>query len=109
MPYENEKDLGKKFLKCLSKIKGWKYHDKIEAEKKKEIREFISTYVFKNIYSEIFQENISYNRLCFLITYPAYKPAMKAILTLLELSNDEKEFNKHYQKVEGKTQMHQIK
>jgi hypothetical protein len=30
---------------------------------------------------------------------------MKATLTLLELSNDEKEFNEHYQKVAGKIQI----
>jgi hypothetical protein len=99
MPYENDKGLGIKFLKCLSKIKGWDYHDKIEAERKKEIREFISTYVFKNIYGEILQEKVSYNRVRFVITHPAFKPVMKAILILLELSNDEKEFDERYQKV----------
>jgi hypothetical protein len=99
MIYEKNKGLGIKFLKCLSKIKGWDYHDKIETEKKKEIREFISTYVFENIYGEVLKEKISYNRLCFLITHPAFKSAMKATLILLELSKDEKEFDEHYQKV----------
>jgi len=57
-------------------------------------------YVFKNIYGKILQQKITYNRLDFLITHPAFKPFIKAILTLLELSDSEKEFNERYQRLE---------
>jgi hypothetical protein len=100
MPAAKDRDLRIQFLKCLSKIKGWHYHDRLEVEKKQEIREFISVYVFKNIYGEILQEKISYNRLSFLITHPAFKPFIKAILTLPELSDNEKEFNERYRRLE---------
>src|SRR5215468_5137490 len=99
MLFKKNENLSVKFLKCLCRIKGWDYHDKIETEKKQEIRKFISDYVFKNIYDETFQEKISYNRLNFLIEFPTIKPTIRAILLLLELSNDEKEFNEHYQKM----------
>jgi len=99
MPSEKDKSLTVKFLKCLSKVKGWSYHDKIEKEKKAEIKEFIAIYVFKNLYCEISPDRIYYNRLNFLINYPAFKPSFNALLSLLEISDNETEFIEHYQKV----------
>lgn len=99
MPAEKNKNLAVKFLKCLSKVKGWNYHDKIEKEKKIEIKEFIAIYLFKNLSDEISLERISYNRLNFLINYPAFKPSFKALLSLLEISDNETEFIEHYEKV----------
>lgn len=99
MPFEKDKDLTVKFLKCVSRIKGWHYHDKIENEKKDEIKEFISVYIFKNMYGEFLQQRVSYNRLNFLVHHPSFKPAVKALLILLELSDNEKEFNERYKKV----------
>ena len=34
MSLKKEKELSRHFLKCLSKIKGWRYHEKIETDKK---------------------------------------------------------------------------
>jgi hypothetical protein len=99
MPLQKDKDIYLRFLLSLSRINGWKYHDKIEAERKKEIREFVSIYVFKNIYGDAFGEKVSYNRLNFLIHHPAFISAFKAILILLELSKTEKDFTERYQKV----------
>jgi hypothetical protein len=42
-----DKNLTARFLKGISKIKGWAYHDKIEEEKKQEIREFVAVYLTK--------------------------------------------------------------
>jgi hypothetical protein len=41
-----DKNLTASFLKGVSKIKGWTYHDKIEGERKREIKNFVSMYVF---------------------------------------------------------------
>ena len=99
MSFEKDKDLSIQFLKCLCRIKGWNYHDKIETEKKAEVKEFITMYVFRNVYDETLEKKISYNRLAFLVKHPSFKPVIKAILGLLELSENEKEFNERYQKV----------
>ncbi|MBV9963294.1 MAG: hypothetical protein JO072_13705 [Parafilimonas sp.] len=99
MPLQKDKDLYFKFLQNLSRIHAWKYHDKIETERKNEIRTFVSIYVFKNVYGKVFQEKISYNRLHFLIYHPAFISAFKAILVLLELSETEKDFAERYHKV----------
>jgi hypothetical protein len=95
---EQDKDLDKKFLRCLSVIKDWEYHEKIEAEKKTEIKDFISLYVFKKEYGGILKNGVSYNRLKFLVEHPAFRPAIKALLLLMETSNNEIEFNDRYQK-----------
>src|SRR5437764_15197812 len=99
MPLQKDKNIYLKFLQNLSRINGWKYHEKIEVERKEEIREFVSTYIFKSVYGDAFKEKVSYNRLNFLIHHPAFISAFKAILILLELSKTKKDFNERYQKV----------
>ena len=94
-----DKNLTASFLKGVSKIKGWTYHDKIEKERKQEIREFVAVYILQNTADGNLQPRIYYNRLDFLVEHPGFKPSIKALLVLLELSDNEEEFNQHYQKV----------
>ena len=98
MSADNTK-LDVKFLKGLSRIKGWDYHSQLEYEKKDEIKKFIADYIFNNGYKGIPGDRISYNRLHFLVERPAFKPVFKAIIALLEACDDEKEFHEHYRKV----------
>ncbi|MEP6684385.1 MAG: hypothetical protein ABJA35_14045 [Parafilimonas sp.] len=96
---EKNKELSVQFLKSLSKVKGWNYNEKTEMEKKFEIKEFISFYVLRDKYSGIPNANVSFNRLSFFVEHPTFKPAIKALLILLELSRSEKEFEEWYQKM----------
>lgn len=97
MSFENT-TLDIKFLKCLSRIKGWDYHNKIESEKKDDIKKFVADYIFNDVYKGAANDRISYNRLHFLVERPAFKPVFKAIIVLLEACNTEKEFHEHYRK-----------
>jgi hypothetical protein len=56
-------------------------------------------YVLQNTVDGNLQPRIFYNRLDFLVGHPGFKPTIKALLILLELSDNEEEFNLHYQKV----------
>jgi len=94
-----DKNLTARFLKSISKIKGWTYHDKIEEEKKQEIKEFVALYILQDAGEGNLQPRIFYNRLDFLVEHPGFKPSIKALLVLLELSDNEEEFNLRYQKV----------
>ena len=94
-----DNSLSVKLLKNLSRIKGWNYHNKIENEKKAEIKEFISAYILKDKYGEILFRKISYTRLSFLVEHPSFKPVIKALVTLIEISGNEAEFEEKYQKI----------
>ena len=94
-----DKNLTASFLKGVGKIKGWTYHDKIEKERKQEIKEFVAVYILQNTSDGNLQPRIYYNRLDFLVEHPGFKPSIKALLVLLELSDNEEEFTRHYQKV----------
>ena len=98
MSFENT-TLDIKFLKCLSRIKGWDYHNKIESEKKDDIKKFIADYIFNADFNGIPGDRISYNRMHFLIQRPAFKTVFKAIIVLLEACNNENEFHERYKKV----------
>ena len=99
MSLKKDKALSIEFLKCLSKIKGWDYHAKIEADKKSEIRQFVTQYILKRENGADLHEKISYNRLSFLVNHPAFNHAVKALLILLEISTNEKDFNERFEKV----------
>ena len=62
MLYANDKNLETRFLKQLCKIKNWSYQANIEIYKDREIREFVSIYLFHNK----FNRRISFTRLNFL-------------------------------------------
>jgi hypothetical protein len=98
MVLQKNKNLVSSFLKSLSRIRGWNYHNSIETEKRNEIKAFISAYVFKDIYENHPSQIISYYRLKFLFERPSVKPAIYALIMLLENSNNEKEFEERYRK-----------
>jgi hypothetical protein len=94
-----DNSLSVKLLKNLSRIKGWEYHREIENEKKAEIKEFISAYILRDKHGEIVSQKISYARLSFLVEHPSFKPEIKALITLIEISESEAAFKEKYQKI----------
>src|SRR6478735_4024835 len=98
MLQKNNKDLSIEFLRSLSKIKGWHYHDNIETEKNSEIRDFIASYVLKEKLGPVASTKVSFKRVNFFVEHPTFKPSIKALLILLQLSNNEQDFNERYQK-----------
>jgi hypothetical protein len=86
--------LRKRFLKALCKIKGWHYNANIEIEKGNEIKEFIEKYILNE--QEHLPRKITYNRLYFLIKHPEYTPFIVAVVAVLELSDNEKDFGRTF-------------
>ncbi len=98
MLQKNNKDLSIEFLRCLSKIKGWHYHDNIEIEKNSEIRAFIALYILNEKFGPIASAKVSFKRINFFVEHPTFKPSIKALLILLQLSNNEQDFEERYRK-----------
>ena len=88
----------KRFLKALSKIKGWHYDADMEREKSEEIKEFIQKYILN-------KQKIRYSKVAFLVKHPCYIHSIIATTALLELSQNEGDFDKHFKRVTANLQL----